>query len=377
MFSKKNYINLVSLILLGMVSFLFMVKYSARVTAFPVLFSGLFLLVFYLLVTSLDKIDFVNHKFFNLKTFFIISVLLSFALIIGLNFISTETRVGRYIAIKSWLDNLQYGFYPYDAKANPSGFPFLFMLALPFYLLGDNGYLVVFGVILFLVLLKNSSTSAKELFTRLIILLVLPVFYYEYLVRSELFTNMTLFIAAAAIALKKLDIEKRDTVFWALAILFGLLLSTWLVVFISYSLLVLFLFRKRILNGVLFGLISAVSFFMTLLPFIMWNPDYFWNKGPFAIQFLYLPLWVIILASIFLLYIGWMLRDAQELMFASGVTIFTLVAISFLIKVAEYGFYFCVIESGYDISYFAMTVPFLLLSICEYRVDRYLGKLID
>lgn len=359
-----------------MVSFLFMVKYSARVTAFPVLFSGLFLVIFYLLVSSLDKINFINHKIFNLKAYLLLSAALCFALIIGLNFVSTETRVGRYIAIKSWLDNLQYGFYPYDAKANPSGFPFLFILALPFYLLGDAGYLVVFGIILFFVLLRNASSSVKELFVRFFLLLVLPVFYYEYLVRSELFTNMTLFIAVTAIALKKLDVEKADLKFWSFSVLFGMLLSTRLIIFIVYFLFLLFVFRNQIIKGIVFGAVSVLTFICTLIPFILWNSDYFWNRGPFAIQFLYLPLWVILIAPFVLAYIGWIIRDTQELMFASGIVIFTLVTISFLVKVLQTGFYFCVIESGYDISYFAMAVPFLLLAIKEYNVDRYIGKVL-
>lgn len=359
-----------------MVSFLFMVKYSARVTTFPVLFSGLYLVIFFFLASSLDKIDFANNKLFNIKTFFLFSVIISFCFLIGLNFVSTDTRVGRYIAIKSWLDNFQYGFYPYDAKANPSGFPFLFMLALPFYLLGDNGYLIVFGIILFLTLLKNASSSVKELFTRLCLLLVLPVFYYEYLVRSELFTNMTLFIAVAAIALKKLDVEKTDLKFWSFSVLFGLLLSTRLIVFIVYFLFLLFLFRNQIIKGVIFGAVSVLTFVSTLIPLIVWNSNYFWSRGPFAIQFLYLPLWVVIITPFILTYIGWMIRDTQELLFASGVIIFILVAISFLVKVTEYGFYFCIIESGYDISYFAMAVPFLILSIKNYTVDRYLGKVL-
>lgn len=374
MFAKNNYINNISLFLLGMVSLLFMVKYSARVTTSPLLFSGLFLVIFFFLASSLSKINFINHKIFNLKAYFLFFIITALALIIGLNFIPAGIESGRYTEIKSWLDNFRYGFYPYDSKANPSGFPFLFMFALPFYLLGDAGYLAVFGFILFAILLRNASVSLKELYTRFCMLLVLPVFYYEYLVRSELFTNMVLFIAISAIALKKLDIGKTNISFFALSILFGLLLSTRLVIFIVYFLFLLFVFRNQIVKGMLFGAVSVVTFALTLIPFIAWNSVYFWSKGPFAIQFLYLPMWVIVIAPFLLLYIGWMIRDTQELMFASGIVIFVLVSISFIIKTMQCGFYISVIENGYDISYFAMSIPFLLLSIKEYKVDRYLGK---
>lgn len=376
LFSKKNYINNVSFLLLAIVSFLFIVKYASRGAAFPVLFGGLFLVLFYFMVSSIVKIDFQNHKFFNTRTYLLACVFLCIGLIIALRFITPETRGGRYIALNGWLDNLKYGFYPYDSKANPSGFPFLFALALPFYIIGDAGYLAVFGIILFLSVLRNASSSLKELYTRFFIFLVLPVVYYEFVVRSELFTNMTLVIALIAIALKKVNPEKADFNFVALAFLFGLFLSTRLIVFPVYFLFLLYFFRYDISKGILFVTISLSAFVLTLLPFVIWNQEYFWKNGPFAIQFSYLPLWFVITAPFILAYIGWMIRDAQELMFASGVTVFALVTASLAVKSFECGLYACIVNSCFDISYFALAAPFLILSISDYKVDRYLGKIL-
>jgi hypothetical protein len=376
LFSRKNYINNISFLLLAIVSFLFIVKYASRGMAFPVLFGGLFLVLFYFMVSSIVKIDFKNHKFFNTRTYLLACVFLCIGLIIALRFITPETRAGRHIALNGWLDNLKYGFYPYDSKANPSGFPFLFALALPFYIIGDAGYLAVFGIILFLSILRNASSSLKELYARFFIFLVLPVVYYEFVVRSELFTNMTLIIALIAIALKKINPEKADFNFVSIAFLFGLFLSTRLIVFPVYLLFLLYFFRRDIFKGIIFVTISFSAFILTLLPFVIWNQEYFWRNGPFAIQFSYLPLWLVIIAPFILAYIGWMIRDAQELMFASGATVFTLVTASLAVKSVECGLYACIVNSCFDISYFALATPFLILSISDYKVDRYLGKIL-
>lgn len=374
MFVKKHYINLVALFLLGLISSLFLMKYAARVTVMPAVFSGVFFLLFVFFASTLAKINFKNNNLFSPKiitTLFVIAVVV---MILGYNYISAETRVGRYIAIKSWLDNFRYGFYPYDSKANPSGFPFLFFLGSPFYLLGDVGYFNIFGFALLGILVHKFSKTQKELFVCSLLLFVMPPVYYEYLVRSELLTNMTLFIALCYIAFKYVDSEKADVKFYSVSVLFGLLLSTRLIVFAVFFLFLLFFFRSNIVKGFLFGAVSVAVFVLSLIPFIVWNPEYFVTKGPFSIQFLYLPVWVIVVAPFVLLYIGWMLRDVRELMFASGVMIFILVTISLLMRVMQDGFYNCIVGSYYDISYYCMCIPFLLLSLHEYDVDYHLGK---
>jgi hypothetical protein len=376
-FTKNHYINIVSLLLLGIVSSLFMFKYSSRISSAPVLFTGLYLILFWFLALSLDKMNYKIKALSDKKllAFFIIAA--SVVFIIGLNYIPIHEKVGRYVAMKSWLENFRYGFYPYSRNGNPTGFPGLFFIASPFYLLGDAGYLEVFGFFLFSLLILNYSATPKERITRFSLLLVLPSFYYEYLVRSELFTNMTLFIAIVLIAAKYLNTEKLDLISLAIAVLFGLFLSTRIIVFIVFFFMSVLAFRDKIGKGIVFMFVSTGVFALTLLPFIVWDPAFFWSEGPFSMQLLYLPLWIILCSPLVFLYIAWMIRDVQELFFASGVVIFTLVAISFLLKAAEYGFHFCLIESGYDISYFAMPVPFLLLSIKEYKVDRFLGKVLD
>jgi len=74
------------------------------------------------------------------------------------------------------------------------------------------------------------------------------------------------------------------------------------------------------------------------------------------------------------LYAGWIVTTKQEVYFATGVIIFVLVCISFGISFFSTSFSKSVLNSGFDISYFIMPLPFLIMAIREYNVDRYLGR---
>ncbi|UCD93668.1 MAG: hypothetical protein JSU69_07810, partial [Candidatus Zixiibacteriota bacterium] len=49
--------------------------------------------------------------------------------------------VGRFPALRDWIEKLLDGEFPYLSGVRPSGFPFLFMIAMPFYFIGDLGLL--------------------------------------------------------------------------------------------------------------------------------------------------------------------------------------------------------------------------------------------
>ncbi|MDP3683560.1 MAG: hypothetical protein Q8S01_06465, partial [Ignavibacteria bacterium] len=284
------------------------------------------------------------------------------------------TRNGRFPAVVEWLSNFQNEIYPYGTKANPSGFPFLFFLASPFYFLGDAGYLEVFGLLLFLMLLLKSSKTKKEFRVKMILLFVIPSTLYEIAVRSELLTNTAVVISFFYLAKEKLNEHKINLSFIVLALLFGFFLSTRLIVFVWIAMFLLFFFRNNLKNGVIFFAIALSVFLLSLLPFYFWNAETFINKGPFAVQTIYLPGWIYFVFPLIVIYIGWMIADFQELLFASGVLTFLFVSISMMVTIGDVGLSEAIFNSRFDISYYVLSVPFFILALKEYKVDWFLGK---
>jgi len=373
LFTKKHFINNFSAAFLLFIGALFIFKYSSR-------YGNIFVLspILYI-VGGILLLSFINKKITSQKNGFskgyLISIVGAIAVVaLLLAFIPQSTRVGRFPAMVEWLSNFQQGIFPYGTKTNPSGFPFLFFLASPFYLLDDAGYLEVFGLFLFLVLLLKSIKTKKEYWVKMLLLLFLPTTFYELIVRSELLTNAVLVISLFFLAEQKLNENKKNISFIVLALLFGFFLSTRLIVFLWLAMFLLFFFRNNLKNGVIFFTISLSVFLLSLLPFYLWNAETFLSKGPFAVQTIYLPKWIYFVFPLLVLYIGWMIADFQELLFASGVLTFLLVSISFLMTIGHVGMGEALFNSRFDISYYIFSVPFFILALKEYKVDWFLGK---
>lgn len=352
---------------------LFILKYSSRYTDLFIFSPVLYLVGGVLFLFFIDKKIKSRKNDFSKKYLLSLVGVIAVAAVL-LAFIPQSTRVGRFPALMEWLSNFQQGIFPYGTKANPSGFPFLFFLASPFYLLGDAGYLEVFGLFLFLLLILKYSKTTKEYWVKILFLLLLPTTFYELAVRSELLTNTVLVISLFFLAEQKLNENEKNISFIVLALLFGFFLSTRLIAFLWLAMFLLFFFRNNLKNGFIFFTISLSVFLLSLLPFYLWNAETFISKGPFAVQTIYLPKWIYFILPLFVLYIGWMIADFQELLFASGVLTFLLVSISFIMTINNVGMYQAVFNDRFDISYYVLSIPFFILALKEYKVDWFLGK---
>ncbi|MFA6597501.1 MAG: hypothetical protein WCS69_07250 [Ignavibacteriaceae bacterium] len=373
MFTKKHFINIFSSAFLFLIGALFFLKYSSRYSDIFILFPVLYLTVGVLFLFFIDKkTPSRKNVFSNTHLLFLVGIVAVTAVLLA--FVPQSTRVGRFPAMLEWLSNFQHGIFPYGTKTNPSGFPFLFFLASPFYLLGDVGYLEVFGLFLFLLFILKYSTTTKELSIKILFLLLLPTTFYELAVRSELLANTVLVISLFFLAEQRLKDDKRNISFIVLALLFGVFLSTRLIAFLWLAMFLLFFFRNNLKNGAIFCSIAFSVFLLSLLPFYLWNAEIFFTHGPFAVQTIYLPKWIYFIFPLLVLYVGWMIADFQELLFTSGVLTFLLVSISFMMTISDVGIYEALFKSRFDISYYVLSVPFFVLALKEYKVDWFLGK---
>jgi hypothetical protein len=100
-------------------------------------------------------------KHINAQSLSMILALVLLVELAAINVLPQTSRVGRLPALIGWSSSLQVGNFPYHTSTEPSGFPFLFMLAYPFYLIGNLGYLEVLGTLLFgIVVLKYEKYSS-------------------------------------------------------------------------------------------------------------------------------------------------------------------------------------------------------------------------
>jgi hypothetical protein len=344
-----------------------MIKYSDIYLKHPLIFTPLYLLIFLGIIILIDKINIEKTPFISRKFFIYLSLTIVILTICWITFMPRFGQIGRFPAINDWLERILSGKFPYTYPITPSGFPFLFFISIPFYIIGNVGYLEVLGLILFLSAIYYYSKSTKEMIFRLLIILMCPVFCYSFVVRDELFFNMMLVIVIIFLAENYLNAAKINLKFISFAILFGLALSTRSVVVIIYAVYLLYVFKSNIFNGVIFFLIIALTFGALIIPFYLWNPQSFMIYGPFAVQshLSYLPKWIVIAAIGLSIYLGWLADDLRKVFLFSGILLFTLVLISMLFRINEMGLSNAVINDGFDISYFIFCIPFLLLSFRE------------
>ena len=106
-------------------------------------------------------------------------------------------HVDRWSVIASFWDNYFNGKYVYFAQSfdgnYPGPMPFYFILALPFYIIGELGIFSVLGIFVFMFLMKNKKNS--NITSMYFILTASSIFYiWEVCSRSNIFINGVLIL---------------------------------------------------------------------------------------------------------------------------------------------------------------------------------------
>jgi hypothetical protein len=328
----------------------------------------LYLFGFVALLLMAQRVDIHHVKFINAMSLAIIFGGVALIELAAIYLLPQASRVGRLPALIEWISSLQVGKFPYHTSIEPSGFPFLFLFAYPFYLLGNLGYLEVLGTLLFgISILRNEKFENQSAGLQTLAFLLSPTIYYELLVRSELFFNMSLVLALIILSNAYLSEQKPDWRFAIIGILFGLVLSTRSVVGLVYAIYVAYRFRRNVRNGILFSAIVLLVFLLTLLPFVVWDPKLFFGYGPFSVQFAYLPMGVAGTFIVVSALVGWSACDLSKTVYLSGLVLFVVVAIAFLLRTSSVGIVASLFGDGFDITYFIFCTPFLLLSFTHLK----------
>lgn len=359
--------NLPALIIYVVINTLFVWKYSTEYAGFswmPVLY--FVVIIFFLrLISRRYNLEGLRRESWGI--IYTVAVLLIAAglTFLMLRFDPQNINVGRYPALHDWISRLLAGKFPYGSDINPSGMPFLFMLATPFYFLGDLGLFQIFTFLIFAALVYDQSRRNLASSLRIIVLLVIsPVFLFEIVVRSDLFSNMVIVLLYIYI-FERFSTRKGVLNAILLGLAGGLILSTRAVVLLIYIVLLLYLIRQKHTGYYILLPSILAAFILSLIPFMLWNYSQFMQSGPLAIQSSYIPVWAFILAIAVSIVCGAMVKTIRGVYMAVYLTLFGIVSIAFFGSIMELGVVQSVLGDRFDISYYSFCLPFLLVSLME------------
>ena len=356
LFLKRN----ISLALFLFVNFLFTYKYLERFTSYAALLSVLVSLLYIVLYRKRNLLKFINKKIeVSLIVIFIVICLLIWKKI------PVETlNVDRWSVITSFWDSFFSNEYAYFAKSfagNPPGpMPFYFILALPFYLVDELGFLSIIGILFFywLMLYKQVNTINRIL----ILLLILSAFFnlWEVICRSNIFFNASLVLGSLIYILNQKIFTYKALII--LGIFIGLLISTRNVFVISYIICFLYLWRVKAIQFkqlTILGIISLLIFTLTFIPVVYGHLEDFKQMNPFIVQSTFLiPFEYTILFVLMAIGTSFLCKNRNDVYFYNAVVLFVSILIYLIYYICLQGFTQAFTNSTVDISYFIFCIPF-------------------
>jgi len=356
--------QLLSFTILLLINFIFAYKYFSRGIEHALLLSISYIIILVIIYILSKRVDL--KAFNSTRIFYVFVFLYMLGHIVLFHFIKVESlNVDRWSVISSFWEQTFHGLYPYNAQSHmgnyPAPLPFYFILALPFDLIGEIGYLALIGIIIFAVFLRK-SLSARNSFGAMIILFLSVSVFWEISVRSTILINAILFMLYL-FWLQKVDFGNKKQ-YLASAIIGGLLLSTRTIFALPMVIYVVFLFKSKevsLQSLIVWSLIIVGVLTLTFLPlFIFYFPEFI-IRNPFNVQTDHLFPFNISLFFIVLSVIsGFMCSRKREILYyTSGIFVLVLITYFFLF-IHKYGFMYAYLKSSIDISYMLFAFPFLL-----------------
>ena len=361
-----------TIVIVLVVNLTFLIKYLSRATAYylPVA----------LLITAICAA--IWHYRFSLNQWLEKRRYLNPGLIVALVIVASvvfakipyqSLNVDRWSVITSFWDNYFSGEYVYFAKSNfgnpPGPMPFYYVLALPFYAVGELGYFSLLGIVVFVLLLRFARVPKAQRTVCILLICLSSCYLWDVVCRSNVFLNGSLVLFSLLFLFRSIETKRSHTLV-VNGIIIVLLLSTRNVFVIPYIVAFLYLLRSGQLNFAQvfkIGIVATLTFVLTFLPFVYNHMADFMVMNPFVIQ------------SSFLMPLGWSLgcialsllgyfvvKNPSDVYFFSGIILFVTIVLHFVYQSLVYDFHEAFFNSRADISYFILCVPFLLYYALSY-----------
>lgn len=230
----------------------------------------------------------------------------------------------------------------------------------------DRGnYPIIAGFTFLWIAAMYFTQSVKVNLIQITLFLLSPVLFVEALSFSGYFTIAMLVILSIFLTERFLE-DKLDWKLFLIASLFGVTFYAQPFIGLIYISYILFKFRYDLIKGIIF----TSSLLLIYLVFNLFLQKDLLTTANLSIDSL--SWWIIAVVITAAIYAGWIVTDLNELFFANGLILFSIFAISFLIRLSQTGWN----KSISDFAFLLLAVPFLILSIKDYRVDKFLGKIL-
>lgn len=349
-----------------MINSLFIVKYGEKynIALLAVYFAVIVGFSFFYIKIQLKDIFYKSLFWTGVILFFIFSVFLNYKVD------GHSLNVDRWSAMEIGIKAIFNGRYPYNIPDHmgweSSNLPMLIVLGMPFYLLfGSVGYLQTFIFLFFCYLIYKIFDNYKQRSAVLLLLFLSPSYLWEIYVKSDLFSNFVIICGFTYLIWKKCLSENKIKP-EMVSFLASLLLLTRLSAVIPLTIL---LFKKfydfSLKEKLRFILIFAVSVSVILYIFFhnVPNFDVLMKHNPFMIQGTKQPLLLSFSYIALALILSFRLKSFFEIIYWSGILLFICVAIPFTMYFVEFGYTEIIINSSFDVSFFNMCVPFILIAL--------------
>lgn len=373
----KNSTSLLLVIYL-IVNSLYIYKYSARIAILnPIVITFTYLLVwilfFKLVLTKINNYSetFLKKLFWFVLIGFSISSILVIASIDGNNL-----NVDRWSALELTVEGITKGNYPYILKDHmgnmSSNFPGLGFLGLPFYFLGDVGYLQVFTYLLLFLYFVFHKPIKQTLFV-LLLFISSPAILWEFIAKSDLMSNLILcyiFIDYWTVKHTNKNLFYKPIPF---GVLVGFLIMTRGVLIIP---LVLFLlkpfFECTLKTKITFLFFACFSAIITCLPILLAAESLtqILHFNPLVLQTNKSPEIAYVILSL-LFVIPFYFPSHKDLLFFSTLGLFLIPLATFIECLIKFGWYTSIFEHKIDLSYLAMCFSGILLFAANHlEIDK-------
>ena len=278
-------------------------------------------------------------------------------------------RVDRRHMIDTFWSNVADGRYAYTPRPNsniPGPLPFYYVMALPFYLMGDIGYFTLAGLLGYAYLIWRVLGLGKSAYVALLTLILSMSFLWEVTTRSTIVVNMVVILGYLLWLDRSKPISERGLILAGLV--GGLVLSTRSVVALPLLVYVVYAYgrQRRLKDIMLLGVAMLFGFSLTILPFYLWDRVSFSLYNPLLVQSALSTgpvLGIVLVASLVL---GWMSASQRDAIAASGLVLFVAALLSFIPTTMQIGLTGVVYGDHFDPSYFNLSMPFLTFALGQF-----------
>ena len=350
----------------------FVCKYIPRIGINPVLSAVVYSAVFCCLVYVYIRFvkQHLSERFACISSILLTIGLLSIIACCIFLIDPFSIRVDRWSATTFFLDALFEGVYPYGVHTHvsetnfPSPFPIWHYLNIPFWLIGDVGWIQAFFLLAFVVSVYIYFRSWHAVLSVLLLLCISPAYWWELATRSDGLSN-ALLVCSLILLLERYTIN-MDKHWWLLALFAGCLASTRLSAIIPVA---LYLFKPwidadwKVKTG--FIAIAATIVFCAFAPYVFWDTEtwIFFQRNPFMSQTAPGNPWLLGIMVLLALGIAYKKQTLYYYMSTTSVFMFAFMFFSQLTGLVLSEAPFSFIDDRCDISYFTLSLPFAILSL--------------